>query len=102
MKLGRCSGTNKDGTACSAQARPNRSWCAWHDPDLAADRATWRQKGGAGRSNQARAKKALGDAGDLAAVQSRLVAALDKVEDGTLARERMAAVERILTNRGAS
>ncbi len=33
--------------------------CAWHDPQLAAERAGWRQKGGQSRSNRARAKKAL-------------------------------------------
>ncbi len=84
MKLGKCSGVNRDGAACSAQARPGRDHCAWHDPALAADRRAWRQKGGAGRSVTQRAKKALGDAGDLVTVQAKLVGALEKVEDGTL------------------
>lgn len=58
---GRCMGTNRDGSPCSGQARPGRSMCAWHDPQLAADRAAWRRKGGQSRSNKARAKKALPD-----------------------------------------
>ncbi len=56
---GRCMGTNRDGTSCSGQARPGRSMCAWHDPQLATERAAWRQKGGKSRSNQARARKQL-------------------------------------------
>ncbi len=35
--------------------------CAWHDPQLATERAAWRQKGGQSRSNKARAKKQLPD-----------------------------------------
>ncbi len=33
--------------------------CAWHDPQLATERAAWRQKGGQSRSNKARARKRL-------------------------------------------
>ncbi len=85
----------------------------------------WRQKGGAGRSNAQRAKKALGESNDLTAVQARLVGALAMVEEGTLeparaqamaalARaivavavpgelsERLSAMEQALANRGAS
>ncbi len=58
---GRCMGTNRDGTPCSGQARPGRSMCAWHDPQLATERAAWRQKGGQSRSNKARARKRLPD-----------------------------------------
>ncbi|MDP9471976.1 MAG: hypothetical protein M3Q71_15145, partial [Chloroflexota bacterium] len=54
-----CMGTNRDGTPCSGQARPGRSMCAWHDPQLATERAAWRQKGGQSRSNKARARKRL-------------------------------------------
>ncbi len=75
---------NRDGAACSAQARPGRDHCAWYDPQLDSQRAAWRQKGGVGRSNAQRARRALGDAGDLSAVQAKLVAALEKVEAGTL------------------
>ncbi len=56
---GRCTGTNRDGSPCSGQARPGRPWCSWHDPDLDGQRAGWRQKGGQSRSNKARARKRL-------------------------------------------
>ncbi len=118
-------GTNRDGAPCSAQARPGSRFCPWHDPQLAADRAAWRKKGGVGRSTAERAKKVIGESGDLVAVQAKLVGALEKVEDGTLdparaqamaslARaivavavpgelsERLAAMERALAGRGAS
>ena len=56
---GRCTGTNRDGSPCSGQARPGRPWCSWHDPQLDDQRAAWRQKGGTARSNKARARKQL-------------------------------------------
>ena len=59
--LARCSGTNRDGTSCSGQARPGRTWCSWHDPDLDAQRAGWRRAGGKAKSNAARARKQLPD-----------------------------------------
>ena len=83
-KLARCSGTNRDGSPCSAQARPGRDRCAWHDPALDEQRAEWRQRGGAGRSHAQRARKALGEATDLLGVQAKLVDALGKVERGEL------------------
>ncbi|MFL5759104.1 MAG: hypothetical protein ACJ789_05155 [Thermomicrobiales bacterium] len=54
-----CSGTNRDGGPCNAEVRPGRAWCRWHDPELETQRAEWRRKGGAARSNKARAKKVL-------------------------------------------
>jgi len=51
---------------------------------MVAERAAWARKGGHGRSNARRAAKALGDGNDLLAVQTRLVVALQRVEDGTL------------------
>jgi hypothetical protein len=53
----RCTAINKDGTPCSAQAARG-TLCRWHDPALANERAAWRAKGGANKSNKARAKKA--------------------------------------------
>jgi hypothetical protein len=53
----RCTATNKDGSPCSAQA-VRGTLCRWHDPALAAERAAWRAKGGANKSNKARARKA--------------------------------------------
>ncbi len=61
MKLERCQATNKGGSSCNAQARPDRATCAWHDVDLADQRKAWSGKGGRARSNAARAKKRLPD-----------------------------------------
>ena len=80
-----CSGTNKDGRPCSAHVEEGRKWCAWHDPDREADRAAWRRKGGANRSNRIRARKQLADQvltiGDLDAL---LCNALVKVAAGRM------------------
>ena len=81
----RCSGTNRDGAACRAAARPGAAWCLAHDPARVADLAAWRRKGGHGKSNAARARKALaGDARDLVGVMASLLAAMGKVERGEL------------------
>ncbi len=56
--LERCTGTNRDGKPCSAQAWRG-GLCRWHHPDLAGERAAWRAKGGERRSNASRARKAL-------------------------------------------
>lgn len=83
--VGKCSGTNTDGTPCSAPPRPGSAWCVWHDPETKAQRAEWSKRGGAARSNQARARKALkGDVRDIAAVKASLLSALEKVEAGEL------------------
>ena len=57
-----CMGANKDGGACSAVPGSD-GYCMWHSPANAATREEWRKKGGAQRSNRARAKKQLIDAG---------------------------------------
>ena len=57
--LVKCSGTNVDGTPCSATPRPGSAWCVWHDPATKAQRTEWAKRGGKARSNAARAKKAL-------------------------------------------
>lgn len=81
----RCSGTNVDGTPCSAAPRPGSAWCVWHDPATKGQRAEWSKRGGAARSNQRRATKALkGDVRDIAAVKASLFSALAKVEAGDL------------------
>lgn len=55
-----CKATNKDGTPCSADVARD-GYCVWHAPGLAEQRQVWRAKGGAHRSNKARARKALPD-----------------------------------------
>ncbi len=82
---GRCTGTNRDGSSCSGQARPGRPWCSWHDPDLDGQRARWRQKGGQSRSNKARARKQLpAESLTLQEVQGLLSVALKGVLAGRI------------------
>ena len=57
-----CLGTNRDGNPCSATSDPGTTWCRWHSPDREAERVEWRRKGGAARSNKARARKKMADA----------------------------------------
>ncbi|MDP9359611.1 MAG: hypothetical protein M3R02_30845 [Chloroflexota bacterium] len=78
----RCMGRSRHGGSCSAQARPSRQWCTWHDPDLEGDRATWRRKGGEGRSTAKRAGKRLPKT--LLNVQEALLRAMTAVEVGEL------------------
>ena len=58
---GRCTATNKDGRPCSAQAWKG-ALCRWHHPDLEAERAEGRRRGGANKSNRARARREMADA----------------------------------------
>ena len=51
-----CSARNKAGAPCSAQAWKD-DLCRWHHPELEAQRAEARSKGGAARSTAARARK---------------------------------------------
>ena len=57
--LVKCSGTNVDGTPCSARPRPGALWCVWHDPATKGKRSEWSKRGGQARSNKARAAKTL-------------------------------------------
>ncbi len=54
-----CQGTNRTGEPCSAHVDDGQTWCRWHDPDRAEDRAAWSRKGGQARSNKQRARKQL-------------------------------------------
>ena len=76
-----CMGRNKDGGPCGAQALRD-GWCRWHHPDLDAERAEWRRKGGEGRSTANRAGKRLPKT--LQDVQGALLRALAAVEAGEL------------------
>ncbi len=57
--LSQCLGTNRDGNPCSATPDPGATFCRWHDPNRESEREEWRRKGGAARSNRARARKQL-------------------------------------------
>lgn len=76
-----CSGRNRGGEPCNAQAWRD-GLCRWHHPDLAEDRAGWRRKGGEGRSTAARVHKRLPKT--LLDVQGALLRALAAVEAGEL------------------
>lgn len=79
-----CTGRNKSGAPCSAQAYKD-GLCRWHHPDLETQRTEERRRGGHARSNAARARKALaGDIRDMTDVKARLMVALAKVEEGEL------------------
>ena len=55
----RCVGVNKSGQPCSAKPLPGSDRCPWHDPAWDERRKAWSIRGGHGKSNKARAKKAL-------------------------------------------
>ncbi len=57
-----CIATTKEGRPCSAGPVRPSGYCYWHDPALLEQRLTDRQRGGAARSNAARAKRQLPDA----------------------------------------
>lgn len=57
--VARCPSVTRERKPCSATPRPGSAYCAWHDPELSKRRSEWSAKGGANRSNKARAAKAL-------------------------------------------
>ncbi len=80
-----CVGTNRDGQPCSAHVYDGAEWCRWHDPARADDRAAWSRKGGAARSNKARARKQLADqAMSISDMDALLCLALKRVAAGTM------------------
>ena len=57
MKPERCQATANSGKPCSASPRPGRPFCLWHDDEAVAERQAISRKGGAARSNRARARR---------------------------------------------
>jgi hypothetical protein len=55
----RCASKTVSGSPCSATPVRPSGYCYWHDPALSADRDAARKRGGANRSNKARARKHL-------------------------------------------
>ncbi len=55
-----CRATNQAGRPCSAAVWQD-GWCRWHAPQLEQERRAWSARGGRGKSNKARAAKALPD-----------------------------------------
>lgn len=81
----KCTGRNRTGDPCGADAQPGREWCLWHDPDRAEERRRWQAEGGRARSHAARARRELelADAG-VPQLPGILFRALGKVEKGEL------------------
>ena len=61
--LERCQARTRDGQPCSARPLPGERECAWHSATFADRRREWSAAGGKGKSNAARAKKALAGEG---------------------------------------
>ncbi len=76
-----CLGRNRDNSPCSAWVPEGRAYCQWHDPARETERQQWRAKGGARRSNKARARRELADDAltltDTAGVLSRMLRRLE-------------------------
>lgn len=90
MNTSKCQGITRTGNPCNARARPDSPWCPWHDPELRAERAGWRQEGGRSKSNVRRAAKRLPQ--NLQDVQHALFRAVQGIEDGTLEPHRAQAL----------
>ena len=59
MEAGRCSATTKAGKPCSAQSRPGKRVCLWHDAEAGEERRQNAAKGGQARSSLSRLKRSL-------------------------------------------
>ncbi len=59
MKAEPCQAIAANGKPCAATPRPGRPYCLWHDPEAVETRRELSRKGGQGRSNAARLRKAL-------------------------------------------
>ncbi len=85
MKAERCQAITKSGSPCGATPVPGDTLCAWHSPAWAEKRRQWSKKGGAARSNRARAAKRLpAESLTLAEVQGLLSVALKGVLAGRI------------------
>ena len=83
--VNQCLAANRDGNPCSAQPDPGATFCRWHDPNRESEREGWRRKGGANRSNRARARKKIAEqAMSISDIDSLLCSALTNVAIGEL------------------
>jgi hypothetical protein len=58
----RCNGTNKQGEQCRGKALPGSAYCIAHDPAKIVAITEARRKGGAARSNRAKARREMANA----------------------------------------
>jgi hypothetical protein len=80
-----CSGKTKTGERCKAWAVAGSQFCISHDPAKVVELAEFRRQGGKGKSNKARARKALpGELMSMAEVQAHLGKALRGVLAGEI------------------
>jgi hypothetical protein len=77
--VSQCRALNAAGSPCSATPVRASGWCYWHDPSLEQERRQWRARGGANRSNTARARRHLPDAMSLDELQAMLSVVLKSV-----------------------
>src|SRR5687767_5159922 len=79
-----CSAQNKSGSPCSAQPW-KEGLCRWHHPDLEAQRAEERRRGGKNKSNKARARRQMAAAAlTPGEIQGYVAQALQGVLDGSV------------------
>jgi hypothetical protein len=78
----RCSAVRKDGQPCGGHAQSASGYCWAHDPDLAAQRNVKRAEGGRNKATHRRLDKLT--PASLRPVLTKLYAALDGLEDGSL------------------
>jgi hypothetical protein len=88
-----CETIRSNGERCRAQALPSRSKCWAHDPGSREKADEARRRGGANRSNVARASRRL--PGDLKGLGSRLLETFEAVNSGELAPDRAHAMARL-------
>ncbi len=74
MMQHQCKATTKSGEPCSARTLPGSEWCFVHDPRRIIDIADARRKGGAARSNRAKARRELEGAAMTAAELNGILA----------------------------
>lgn len=79
-----CSAQTKAGERCRSWAMPGTDWCVNHDPKRVVELSAWRKKGGHGRSNASRARKALDPTTGRLDVAARVLDAMTKVEAGAM------------------
>ena len=85
MEAGRCTATTKAGKPCSAQARPGKRVCLWHDAEAAEERRQNAAKGGQARSSLSRLKRGMPmELLSISDVQAVLGAVLRDLLDGKL------------------
>ena len=88
----KCNGIKRDGERCTAMALDS-GLCFAHDPENRAQATAARRRGGANRSNVARATRRMPR--DLADLSRRLLEAFAEVHSGDLAPDKAHALARL-------